>query len=58
MTELLETQWGSIVPWDEYPQSDLMDGTRPSAFYSTARDRADGRFLPVYETEIDLCRQR
>lgn len=58
MTELLETQWGNIVPWDEYPQADLIDGTRPSAFYSTARDRADGRFLPVYETEIDLCRQR
>ena len=59
MSELIEaTQWGDIVPWNEYPQNDLDSYGRPSAFYSTARDRADGRFLPVYETEIDLARQR
>lgn len=59
---LLETTWGTLVPWEEYPQNDWPNGIPGSsgglAIYSQSRDRADGRFLPVYDTEIDLSRQR
>ena len=58
---LLETTWGNLVPWEDYPQNDWPGGITGGgvpALYSQSRDRADGRFLPVYETEIDLSRQR
>ncbi|MBS0202321.1 MAG: phage portal protein [Planctomycetes bacterium] len=59
---LLETAWGTLVPWEEYPQNDWPGGVpgtgRFANVYTHSRDRADGRFLPVYETEIDLSHQR
>lgn len=54
-----ESAWGDVVPFAEYPQFDLQGGgtTVPMPF-TTIDDRADGRCRPLYETEIDLSRQR
>jgi hypothetical protein len=57
---LLEEAWGDVVTRDPEWGNALVDGSlsRLSRPFTSRRDRADGRYLPVYETEIDLAYQR
>jgi len=55
----LQESWGELINPYEFMQDTREDfgGTVLSA-YSTIYDRADGRYRPVYETEMDLRRVR
>lgn len=60
--DLMES-WGQPIPLSEFPQYDWefngggAFGARSQA-YTTIEDRADGKYLPYYETEFDLARIR
>ncbi len=56
---LQESAWGDVVPFADYPQFDQQGGgAKIQLPFTTIDDRADGRCRPLYETEIDLSRQR
>jgi len=55
LSHVQESQWGDIVPRSDYPSNDWGIS---HTYYTTFDDRDDGKFLPVYETDIDLRRQR
>jgi hypothetical protein len=46
--------WGDIVDRSEPYFDDIASGYQRAANASTRRDRSDGRFLPVYDNEVDL----
>ena len=51
---LLE-DWGDIIDPNEFMHDTDGFGLGPAiTYYSTLRDRSDGRFLPVYQNEMDL----
>lgn len=54
LTRLTEA-WGDIVrPDATFDGVEIDWAARRSQSFSKLRDRADGRYLPVYETELDL----
>ncbi len=55
----LQESWGELINPYEFAQ-DLRDDFGGVVFsaYSTIYDRSDGRYRPVYETEMDLRRVR
>jgi len=57
--ELVESVWGDMVPWEDFPQNDWdsATGSAPGGVYAIIEDRSDGRFRPVYQFESDLHRQ-
>lgn len=58
--QLLESAWGDVVPWNDYPSNDWsndsLNGSRGTMFASI-NDRQDGKFPPFYENETDLAKQ-
>lgn len=57
--ELVESAWGDMVPWEDFPQNDWdsATGSVPGGAFAIIEDRSDGKFRPVYQFESDLHRQ-
>lgn len=53
--QFIESAWGDIVNRSEPYFDDISMGYQRAQYATMRRDRLDGRFLPVYDNEVDLA---